>query len=1197
MATIPTPATAHSMLKNSSKKSSVTTDSLLKNSSKKHSMTASSMLKNSSKNPSDEHAKKVVKKKQWRSFAELIGDPVFVKAREREFPIGASELRLADDWQGPNEGIEKTGKSEKVEKTDVRSEGEDARNKQSDEPIEQGVSRRAFLKTMMAPLALAGLSGCGLVRKPERKIYPYARPPEYLIPGNPLYFATTYTLATEAVGLLVESHEGRPTKIEGNAAHEGSKGKTKSFHQASLLDLYSPDRLQAISAGGNGVGIPGLNKWISDLDLAGTQGAGTGIVYSYQSSPTFYRLLSAIKEKYPLMRTYCYDAISEDNIKKGIASVTTTKTRALPVPDYEKADVVVSLDSDFLGTDTTSLTNQGAFAKRRDPDGKTAMNRLYQYESTYTLTGAAADHRFRMKRKDIELIAYRMLYRFYEKGIKRISKPLIGLLEEVFGKVNEGFLKDKGYRAVAAIVDDLLKKSSRAVIVAGAAQPPIVHALVAYMNEFISAPLEYRVTPFSEVKDLEVGDVATLQQLKADLNSKTLKNIINISTDPVLAAPEDLEMVSEYETANVLALAVFPTETTTTAKLVVPEKHYLETWSDAYSMKGELSLVQPLVSPLYADAVSSHELLARILDASTDGEQNTSVDGEGNTSVDGERNTSVGGEQNTSVDGERNTRVDGKRDEMGLVQATHGFTSKQWRTILSRGTAGAVGARNNVRKLVVSPDDLFASISQGDFILSSGTADELEVTFDADYSLYDGRFFHNAWMQELPDPITKITWENVAIFSYRTAEKYGVSSQDLIKLKLGNKEVEAPVWVLPGQADDSIALKLGYGQNVNSVLPKANGGCGFNAYALQHSATLGVRLGGSIAVTGKKTKLASVQDHWAIADEIFTGGESSNSQNGRPLYRSATLREYRKHPDFAREAVEVPGLPVYHERVKGKTAEEVKGLRAEGTSIYEEQKLPGEYQWGLTVDLNSCIGCNACVIACQAENNIPVVGKEMVIEGREMHWLRVDRYFEGDPIDARVVNQPILCMQCEQAPCEQVCPVAATVHSEEGLNDMVYNRCVGTRFCSNNCPYKVRRFNYLDYHGRAPHAQKRISSHIFDLFNEPAETLQMQFNPNVTVRMRGVMEKCTYCVQRINSARVVARNEKRKIRDGEIVTACEQACPSSSIVFGNIADKNSRVSRVKKQQRDYVMLEELNIKPRTSYGAAVLNPNPELATI
>ncbi len=1049
----------------------------------------------------------------WRSLDELAQHPELSRQQQNEFPKDASEFPAAApaDANGDN------------------------------------VSRRGFLKVMAAPLALAGLSGCGLVRKPVRNIYPYAQQPEGMVTGKADYYATTHTFGGEAVGLLVKSHEGRPTKVEGNPKHPVSGGRTSSFQQASVLELYNPTRLQNILQAGQTMPATALDGWFAGLSLADTGGAGTAVVFSEQNSPTFYRLLSALKERYPKLSVYRYNAVTKDAAISGISTVTTTATRALPFVDYAAADVIVSLDADIMGLGGNGVSDVSGFSARRTPAAGT-MNRLYCYESTFTLTGAVADHRFRLKRRHIEMIVYQLFYRFYERGIARINRAFADRLRGVFKQVQGNFLKSPGYRAVNAIVNDLLAKPGRAVIVAGDGQPPLVHALVAYMNEFIKAPLQYRVSPFA-VAELAEPSVQALTRLRADLTTGKVKNVINLSADLLYTAPQDLAMADVFSAANTLSLAFYHTATTAASNLVVPQTHYLEDWSDAYTSNGRLSLVQPLIAPLIADAYSPTRLLARL--------------------------------------------VGENEDEAALVRATHRFDARSWSRTLHDGVAAESYTRDTVRNLVVDAGKLEAAVTSEKFPLYNAAADELELTFDLDYSVYDGSFYHNAWMQELPDPITKLTWENVAVFSYHTAKRFGVKSQELVKLKVGNVEVEAPVWVLPGQADDSIALKLGYGQTLPEGMDIAGGG--YNAYSLRSAANLSTITGVTVTPTGQSCRLASVQGHWAIDDQLFTGGPSGNSQNGRPLYRTATLSEYQRQPAFAKAAVVLPVLPAHHERSQGLSAAARKKQAAQRTanmSIYDEVPLTGEYQWGMDIDLTSCTGCNACVVACQAENNIPVVGKEMVLKGREMHWLRIDRYFEGDPVDAKLVRQPVLCMHCEQAPCEQVCPVTATVHSDEGLNDMVYNRCVGTRFCSNNCPYKVRRFNFLDYHGRAPHSQKRVSSHIFDLFREPNENLQLQFNPDVTVRMRGVMEKCTYCVQRINAARVTAGNEGRKIADGEIVTACEQACPASSIVFGNIADENSRVSKRKRVARNYVILEELNIKPRTSYSAAITNPNP-----
>ena len=1046
-------------------------------------------------------------KNYWRSLEEFQKDPKFLEKAAREFPEGASELKSS-------------------------------------------ISRRNFFKTMGASMALAGLTGCDLIRKPKQSIYPYVKRPEHHIPGNSLYFATTHLNGEDAHGLLVESHEGRPTKIEGNPLHPFNKGGTFSFDQASVLDLYDPDRIKRVLSNGKEVSKEVVNEWIKSLDLNKTKGKEVGILLEKQNSPTLKRLLKELKSKYPEIKLYSYSVKNNDNVYKGLKEIT--KKDVYPLIDFKKPNVIVSLDSDFVANESGSIKSFKEFSSRRIPE-KDNFNRLYQFESNFTMTGSLADHRFRVKRSNIELICYAILKAIYQKGVARVNKFLVLKLEEALMDSNEQLKSIKALKYLPIIVDDLINNKEKSLVIAGAHLSPLVHSLVFYINELLGNNqriIKYKRS-FWSLKEEETSifernnDQSSIEALANDIDSGIISTLLVFNNDPVYKAPADLDFKTKISKINSLVLSTLANETTALAKVVVPSTHYLEEWGDAISFDGYYSVVQPLITPLYQDSESSLSILAKML------------------------------EEVKELD--------------VIVKETNDYSIEEWKRILHNG----VGERTQdllIANVSTVGLDAFTQRIKERIYRSN---EEVEVTFDVDYSVFDGRYINNAWMQELPDPITKLTWDNPIVFSHQTAKRFNVKNYDVISIKYKEAEIKGSVWILPGQADDSLGLKFGYGQETTGIIGKSSG---FNVYPLRRKETGSWIKGVEIKKLAETYILASVQDHWKIDDGIFEGKPSSNSQNGRPLYREATLEEFKKDPEFARNQVEVPSLSSFHDKRKKSKEKEIHPMYAKDMSIFNEQVLTGEYQWGMAVDMSSCSGCNACVVACQAENNIPVVGKEMVLEGREMHWLRLDRYFEGDPNDPKMVHHPVSCLHCEQAPCEQVCPVAATVHSNEGLNDMVYNRCIGTRFCANNCPVKVRRFNFFDYHQESPHSQKKVSSHIFELLKEPKETLQMQFNPNVTVRMRGVMEKCTYCVQRINEVRIEAKTERRKIQDGEIQTACQQVCPTNSIAFGDISDPNSEVSKRKRSKRDYHLLAELNIKPRTSYLAAVTNPNPLIKT-
>lgn len=1006
------------------------------------------------------------------------------------------------------------------------------------------ITRRDFFKTMGASMALAGLTSCGYIRKPQQKIYPYVKRPEFLVPGKPIYYATSMAVGDDVNGVLVESLAGRPIKVEGNPLYPISQGSSNAWQQASILNLYDPDRYQKILNKGKDSFFTNLKSWIAELNLSSSQGKGVGLLVDPSPSPTFYDQLKRIKDRFPQIKLYKYSSISNDNIYQGVADISGEY--AFPVVDFSKADVIVSLDSDFLGSDTLNLEYSRDFMKRRRPESG-RMNRLYQFENSYTVTGGMADHRFKVKRSDIEIILYEILRQVYQKGVNRADGFLISWIEEII-LTSVSYFKDKpAYQNIPEIVDDLIahsnrfskKRRGRAVLIAGPNQSPLVHSLVFYVNYIIKAPVSYYSHPLLSVglPFVQKGGGSSLNSLSKDIESQKVKTLFVLGGDPVYNAPADLNFEGLFSKINTVYLGQTPCETGKKSDWVVPEQHYLESWSDLVSVKGDLSLVQPLINPLYSDTLSKHEFLSLLLEE------------------------------------EVNDRDLVKQNHKGL----------NWKQTLHNGVTRDSRYVNLQRNL--TPYNINRFISRNSNKVKKPRK-SIEISFDVDYSVYDGSFINNAWLQEIPDPITKLTWDNAVIISNSLAKKNNLKNYDKVNLSAGRFSINGAVWVLPGQDDDTITLKLGYGHRATGKIGDESG---FNASKLRTTTNFNyLNKDITIVKTGETYLLASLQDHWSIEDKYFEGEESSNSQNGRPIFREETIDNYKKNPTFAKDQVEVPYLKGYHD--KKKDTQDLP-MYSENMSIFKEMKFTGEYQWGMAIDLSTCTGCNACTIACQAENNIPVVGKEQVLAGREMHWMRLDRYFDGDVESPRMVHHPINCLQCEQAPCEQVCPVAATVHSSEGLNDMVYNRCIGTRYCSNNCPVKVRRFNYFDYHQRSPHSQKKVSSHIFELFREPKETLQLQFNPDVTVRMRGVMEKCTYCVQRINEVRVTAHNEERKIRDGEIVTACEQACPSGSIVFGDIKNPDSKVSAMKRLDRDYHLLAELNIKPRTSYLASITNPN------
>ncbi|MGD8377554.1 MAG: 4Fe-4S dicluster domain-containing protein, partial [Acidobacteriota bacterium] len=926
--------------------------------------------------------------------------------------------------------------------------------------------RRTFLKLMGASLAMAGLGAC--TRQPREEIVPYVVQPEEIVPGRPLFYATAMPLGGFGTGVLVEAHLGRPTKIEGNPDHPASLGATGPFQQASLLGLYDPDRAQTIQHLGE------IRPWSDLLEslrlsmeaLAADRGEGLRILTGTVTSPTLAAQIQELRAALPEMRWHQYEPAGRDTRRAGARLAFGE-----PVETYyrlEDADVILSLEGDFLASGPAHLRYAREFSRRRRVD-QGAMNRLYVAESSPTVTGAKADHRLALRSADVEALA--------EAIAVAVGAELNG----------SGEPADHG-AWVRAVARDLQAHRGRSAVIPGDGQPARVHALAHAMNEALGN-VGRTVVHIDPVEAEPVDQSASLAELVRDMNDGRVRLLVVLGGNPVYDAPADLGFGAALDKVGLrIRLGDHEDETSELCHWNVPRAHYLESWSDVRAYDGTVSLIQPLLEPLW-EAKTDHEMLAAMLGRPTERPRDS---------------VRQHWESRMGPDFDRSWN---RALHDGLVPGTaHPPREVGMRRAWDPGASGA-------------------------------RREDMEIVFRPDPTVHDGAFANNGWLQELPKPITRLTWDNAAMLAPATATRLGLSSEDVVELRLGERSVKAPVWVQPGQAEGSVTVHLGYGR---SRCGRVAEGAGFDAYVLRTSDAPAFRGGLTVVPVGDRYPLACTQTH--------------HSMEGRHLVRSATLEHFREHPDFAQHMVHDPGPEM---------------------TLYPEHPYEG-HAWGMTIDLNSCIGCGACVVACQSENNIPVVGKEQVGVGREMHWLRVDRYYSGEMDDPRFHHQPVPCMHCEDAPCELVCPVGATVHSSEGLNDMVYNRCVGTRYCSNNCPYKVRRFNFFN----------------FNLDTPP--TLEMVKNPDVTVRSRGVMEKCTYCVQRINQARIVAHKEDRSIRDGEIVTACEAACPAKAITFGDINDPASRVSARKGEPRNYALLGEVNTRPRTTYLAAVRNPNPEL---
>ena len=988
----------------------------------------------------------------------------------KEFRQRVGDLRGREFWRS----------LEELSRSDAFDEFFEQEFPQQALPLQKGVDRRNFMKLMGASVAMAGLSAC---RQPDETIVPYVNQPENLIPGKPLYFASAMTLGGVATGVLVESHMHRPTKIEGNPEHPSSLGASDSFMQASVLGLYDPDRSQVVrKLGDTATWSEFLGALQPVLTAAKTNGAGLRILTQTITSPTLGAQMQALLAQYPGMKWHQWEAVNRDNVRTGARMAFGS--HASVHYDFTKANVVVSLGSDFLGEGPGHLRYARDFMSRRKVrHGKTtSINRLYAIEGGVTQTGTVADHRLGVKPSQIEGIARQLL------------------------------AGQSGNAVVQAAIKDLQASRGASIVIAGDEQPAAVHAIAHALNSQLgNIGTTVLVTDSLEVAP--VNQLDSLRQLVRDVNAGGVQALIILGGNPVFDAPVDLHFGKTLDKIPFRAhLSLYYDETSMRCQWHIPDVHYLETWGDARGHDGTVSIIQPLIAPLY-NGRSAHEVLGAL----------------------------IGGLDQTPYQAVRN------------YWFSKGATEDTWRKWLHDGFIA--GSALPVRGASAAPPPATQQLS------NPATGVELELRHDP--TIYDGRFANNAWLQELPKPHTKITWDNALIIGPRLSEKIGFTAEErdplvnekqtrFAEVSYRGVKMRLPIWVLPGQPDDVATIYFGYGRTHAGGI---GNGKGFNTYVFRYADALHGGAGAKITMSDAAPRIygiACTQEHQSIDPKLV--GE-------RGLIRAASFEGYKQNPNFAKD-------PHHGSDVTGHGDE----------SMYPEYDYSKEHAWAMVIDTSVCTGCNGCVVACQAENNIAVVGKEEVIRERELHWLRIDRYFRGNPDNPEVYHEPVPCMQCENAPCEPVCPVEATSHSAEGLNDMTYNRCVGTRYCSNNCPYKVRRFNFFGYSD----------------YDTPS--LMPMRNPDVTVRTRGVMEKCTYCVQRIRAGQIEAKKQGRRVKDGEVVTACQQACPTEAIVFGDMNDPDSAVAQLKAQPTHYALLEELQTRPRTTYLATIRNPHPDLDT-
>ncbi len=945
--------------------------------------------------------------------------------------------------------------------------------------------RRDFLKSFMAVSAALAVGVPGCSRKPPRQIVSRVQSPEYQKPGKPLYYSSTWTQGTHPYGVIVKTVDGRPIKVEGNPDHPLNGGASDSAMQASLLSLYDPDRLRAPHRGEAGISWEAADAQIIE---AIRNASSVVLVTRSTLGPAERSLLSKFDGLHPNVRHVVHET-AHDAPRRAAHQAIYGEDGEL-IPRLDKAKIIVSLDCDFLCTDGAVIENISSFACGRKLDDAThadaSISRLYVAEGAMTLTGSNADHRIKLR----------------PSAMIALALAILGALEGDAAAL-PAFAGANGVdiTSLRALVDDLASHRGRSLVLAGSHLPASVHAAVALINDRIGAPgatLKWNPIPPLPVTDHDVVRTSILPAAEV---------VIFLGVNPYYDAPHTWSESALSHVTLVVGHGVNRDETVSSCHISLPSHHNYESWNDAAPRPGVASLCQPMISPLFDSRQEAESLLGWIKGVAPEGDAIQSV-----------------GDWQSYL---HRAWVERYTDS--------GDPDRQWQEHLRLG-----GVFNPVDAPFPRLDNEGArSLSQ-----PAGEAGTYELIITPHHAIYDGRFAQNGWLQELPDPVSKLVWDNACAISPATARALAVDEGDVVMVEVGSASLEVPVLVQPGMADGVLATTLGHGRAVGGSIALEASGTNA-AILLDQADARSPRMVTNVAVkkTGRSQKLVRTQREFSMHD--------------RPIVLDGTLDEYRHDPSFVDHKRHLP----------------------EEADLYEPVDYSKGHKWGMAIDLGSCVGCEACVASCQAENNIPIVGRDEVAVGREMHWIRIDRYHEGDPDDpSRVHHQPMMCQHCDNAPCENVCPVNATTHSPEGLNEMVYNRCVGTRYCANNCPYKVRRFNFLRYQ------DAQLKDSIQELL----------FNPQVTVRGVGVMEKCTFCVQRITAAKFDTANQDTTPADGSIKTACEQACPAEAIVFGDLNDPDSRIAKLRESGRAFHVLESLNVKPNVSYLARVRNPSPRV---
>lgn len=1047
----------------------------------------------------------VTGRKYWRSAGELKDTPEFRGWLEREFPAGAAEM-----------------------------EGD-------------GLSRRNFLQLMGGSLALAGF-GLASCRRPEAYLVPYAKSVEWLVPGKLVYYATSMPRRRGAMPLIAATVDGRPIKLEGNSLHPLSNGATDPFAQCALLDLYDPDRSRTYLHRGKAVEASTFEAFMKNVsaELLASGGEGAAILVEETHSPTRERLRAEVARTLPKLMWCLYDPLRPFNEIEATRAAFGDGTRLHP--RFDRAEVILSLDSDFLNLDEGGVEATRDFTNRRRVDSPDdAMNRLYVVENRYTITGGMADHRLRCAASQIGAVAA-ALARKISAAIGGGAGALNDLLAAFPADAAGRFQNQDQWLSEAA--NDLLAARGKSLVVAGPRQPAAVHLLVQAINgalENIGHTVVATAAP-----DLGGAEPTSISGLAEAIAAKRVQTLFIIGGNPVYNALANLKWADVQKTVpTVVRLGYYEDETSELSQWHVPATHFLEQWGDVRTADGSYGIIQPMILPMF-NGVSDLNLLTMLLGQPRDESPKP-----------------------VRVTFDEINKAGGNGDLIWNAFLRDGFLSGSAHPETPTAAFNVGAVKTYLAENLV-----------GQFPAAPG-ADEFEVVLTSDYKVDDGRYANNGWLQEMPHPITKITWDNAALLSVAAAKKLGVTTGDMLEIEAAGGKIKAPAFVSPGHADHSVTISLGYGRRRTGRVGRNTG---FDAYPLRTAKSTYFATGAKVKASGEgRYEIVTTQEH--------------QSMEGRNLVRELPIEMYRQKAGFAENGTSFVGRMGMDAHIPP------------NVSLYRNPPLSAQHQWGMAIDLNTCTGCNACVVACQAENNIPVVGKDQVSRGRAMHWIRIDRYYStiegtaGDPTedeDPQLLTQPVTCHQCENAPCETVCPVNATIHTEEGLNAMAYNRCIGTRYCSNNCPYKVRRFNFFNYNERSIEPiesgiWKGKSSAYKGPFQKKGmeESLKLSKNPNVTVRMRGVMEKCTFCVQRIEEAKIgqlrVARDsDNTMVPSDSFTTACAQVCPAGAIVFGNVADPESKVSKVKRQDRDYKMLEYLNVRPRLSYQARLRNPNSRM---